>query len=327
MITVACALAVALATQVPDRLNASDPKESRASNRSGSEIHPREREIFKEWAKGIRESVDASRKMTSKRPPQREAWAMKSAKSKEDRIRKRYRLDLYRLFLILKRGVEEEWPTERPEDRSVIEPIVAQRQAFLDSMIFEEELNAWVAAHSPSRAGSTQGLLEFSQSLQQSINDSAELRKRAPITVCGSKLQNGGQCTRKVVGNPGRHCYEHRSPTDETPIPPAEAKVGVKQDKNAAELSRIEEAFKKTGISQAKREEIFRALCLAELRAQREADQRFPLQDNPQENLRYHDTMTPKYERAVYEKYGITTDQADLISLEAHYRKWPLPRH
>ena len=62
MITVACALAVALAAQVPDRLNASDPKESRASNRSGSEIHPREREIFKEWAKGIRESVDASRK-------------------------------------------------------------------------------------------------------------------------------------------------------------------------------------------------------------------------------------------------------------------------
>ncbi len=102
--------------------------------------------------------------------------------------------------------------------------------------------------------------------------------------------------------------------------------VGVEQDKNAAELSRIEEAFKNTGISQAKREEILRALCLAELRAQREADQRFPLQDNPQENLRYHDTMTPKYERAVYKKYGITMDQADLISLEANYRKWPLPR-
>ena len=120
--------------------------------------------------------------------------------------------------------------------------------------------------------------------------------------------------------------FKQNVPSVETPIPPAEAKVGVGQDENAAGLSRIEGAFKNTGISQAKREEIFRALCLAELRAQREADQRFPLQDNPQENLRYHDAMTPKYQRAVYEKYGITMDQADLISLEANYRKWPLPR-
>jgi len=215
MITVACALAIALVIQVPDRLNSSDPRESSGSNRSGSGVAPREREIFKEWAKGIRESVDASRRMTSRSPAQREVWATRSAKAEEDRIRKHYRLDLYRLFLILKRGVEEKWPTERPEDRSVIEHIVAQRQAFLDSMIFEEELDVWVIAHSPSRAGSTMGLEEFSRSIQQSVFDSAELRKRAPITVCGSKLQNGGRCTRKVVGNPGRHCYEHRSLTDE----------------------------------------------------------------------------------------------------------------
>ncbi|MGO8897598.1 MAG: hypothetical protein ACLQU5_04525 [Isosphaeraceae bacterium] len=148
------------------------------------------------------------------------------------------------------------------------------------------------------------------------------------VTIEAGESRSDGQPIRPNFGPPVYYtlAFKQTVPSVETPIPPAEAKGGVGQDENASELSRIEEAFKNTGISQAKREEIFRALCLAELRAQREADQRFPLQDNPQENLRYHDTMTPKYERAVYEKYGITTDQADLISLEAHYRKWPLPR-
>jgi hypothetical protein len=107
---------------------------------------------------------------------------------------------------------------------------------------------------------------------------------------------------------------------------PAAEKSGEKGH-DADELTRIEEAFKRTGISRAKREAIFRELCLAELRAIREADKRYPLPEFWRENLQYHDTMTPKYERQVHKKYHINEHLADLMSLEAFLLKWPLPRY
>jgi hypothetical protein len=56
----------------------------------------------------------------------------------------------------------------------------------------------------------------------------------------------------------------------DTASSPREAKKDVEQDNNSVELRRLEETFKKMGISPARREEIFHALCSAELRAQKE---------------------------------------------------------
>jgi hypothetical protein len=109
----------------------------------------------------------------------------------------------------------------------------------------------------------------------------------------------------------------------ESSVPPAQAKVVIGQDENARELSRIERAFANTGISQSKREEIFRALCDAEMRAIREGQRLYPMEERWEENLRYHDRMTEKYEKQVYEKYHINERQADMISLEAFLRHWP----
>src|SRR5262249_5862753 len=63
----------------------------------------REQTVFKDWARAIRESVETSKKFMGKKQAERTAWAMRSAKAKEDKIRVRYRLSSYRLFLILKR--------------------------------------------------------------------------------------------------------------------------------------------------------------------------------------------------------------------------------
>ena len=91
----------------------------------------REQAIFKQWAKAIRESVDASKKLKGITQTERTAWAMHTATLKEDKIRKQYRLNLYQLFLIIKRGVAEKWPTDKPEDQA----IAAERQAYFDSIM------------------------------------------------------------------------------------------------------------------------------------------------------------------------------------------------
>lgn len=175
----------------------------------------RERAIFREWAKAIRVSVDASKRLPRKKQT---AWATHTATQKEDKIRKRYRLNLYQLFLIIKRGVEEKWPTEKPEDLGIVAPIVAERQASLDSAVFEEELSAWVKDHWPSTPAHTTSTKGYANEILLSSLDQPrierELRESAPITVCGAKLPNGKTCQRKVVGKPGRLCYEHRATTD-----------------------------------------------------------------------------------------------------------------
>jgi hypothetical protein len=180
-------------------------------------VQQREQMIFKEWAKSTRETRDAAKRMQRKQA-ERDAWAVRSAKAKEDKMRARYRLSLNQLFLIIKRGVAEKWPTDKQEDLSVIEPIVAQRQAYLDSMFFEEELNAWVEAQIPPTPSTTQSLTGFARSLQEgALNGAAlrdHLRKNAPLTVCRAKLREGKTCPRKVVGTSGRRCYEHRNGAD-----------------------------------------------------------------------------------------------------------------
>jgi hypothetical protein len=197
------------------RAGQSAPLVGQAPSPEPDPARDRERAIFREWAKAIRETVEASKRL-SKKQAERDAWAVKSAKVKEDKLRTRYRLSSYALFLITKRGLAEKWPTEKPEDLEVVKPIVDRRQEYLDAVIFEEELNAWVAAHTPSNVGRTRDSLEAAQDLLGSaVRDSArdaELRKRAPIYPCMAKLLDDRLCRRRVVGPPGRMCYEHRDP-------------------------------------------------------------------------------------------------------------------
>ena len=88
---------------------------------------------------------------------------------------------------MLKRGLIAKWPTETPEDLVIA-------RAILDPMVFEDDLDAWVAEHTPSSAGETVSPSEFAARMQQSISRGAELRKKAPITACGAKLSNGEKC-------------------------------------------------------------------------------------------------------------------------------------
>jgi hypothetical protein len=106
----------------------------------------------------------------------------------------------------------------------------------------------------------------------------------------------------------------------------AEANDQTGQAENDATLAKIEETFKKRGIPLLLRLEIFQLLCLAEDRAQWEADRLYPMIDHFQENMRYHDEMTPKYEKPINDKYHLTEDENTLIATEANIRKWPLPQ-
>ena len=169
--------------------------------------------IFKDWAKGVRESVESGNRLANKKPAERQAWVARSWKTKEDKLRKRNRLGLYQLFLITKRGLAEQWPTEKPGDLEIIEPVVAQRQASLDATIFEEDLDAWVIENAP-RGPATTSLRGAAAAIQQGAFDAAELRKRAPVTVCQAKTEEDKTCGREVVGERGRLCYEHRPGTD-----------------------------------------------------------------------------------------------------------------
>jgi hypothetical protein len=166
----------------------------------------RQQVIYKEWAKGIRESVESAKKMKNKKEAQRDAWMMKSAKSKEDKLRARYHLSPRQLSVINMNGLQEKWPTEKPEDLAVIRPI-------LDPVIFEEELDTWMEAHArpiPSVEGERFSPQEFSARMRENTDRAAEVRRKAPVTVCAAALRDGKKCPRKVVGRPGRLCYEHR---------------------------------------------------------------------------------------------------------------------
>jgi hypothetical protein len=109
--------------------------------------------------------------------------------------------------------------------------------------------------------------------------------------------------------------------------PATETNAHTSQVENNAALARIEESFKKSNTTMTKRQSIFQALCMAESRAQWEADRLYAQPERWQENMRYHDEMTPKYEKQVREEYHISEDEADVIATEANIRKWPLPQN
>ncbi len=110
-----------------------------------------------------------------------------------------------------------------------------------------------------------------------------------------------------------------------SPTVVAEANKQTGQAESEATLGKIEETFKKRGMPLTTRQAIYRALCLAEARAQWEADRLYPMIDHWQENMRYYDGMAPKYEKPIYDKYHLTEDENLLISTEAIIRKWRLP--
>lgn len=91
------------------------------------------------------------------------------------------------------------------------------------------------------------------------------------------------------------------------------------------DLDRIADDLEKTGFSLAERKQIFRALCVAELRARWEADRLYPLSESPTENQGYAERMIPKYEDQVREKYRLSARSEELIVAEAAIRRWPTP--
>jgi len=181
----------------------------------------RNEKIFKEWATSLRMSSDVSK---TKPKYRRAAYLSQAMQAKENKLMSKYKISQYQLFVIVRQGAAEEWPTEKPTDINIVKPIIAQCQANLDSFMFEKDMYEWVDAHAsrpPIRSFSaTYSLAGFSSALQQAALDGAatdkamqeernELRRNAPIHPCG-KTVNGAKCQRKVVGEPGRLCYEHR---------------------------------------------------------------------------------------------------------------------
>ena len=160
----------------------------------------REQAAFKDWAKAMRETADGSKKLSAK---EREAWADKTSKAKEDEIRAKYKLPRQFQFQdLVKTGLILHWPAESPEDLAFIRSIV-------DPLILEDEISDWVTTYVPrsripaitsTRIMSTREMLNDSQ---ESIFDSYFFRQMAPITKCTI-------CDRKTVGKPGSRCYEHR---------------------------------------------------------------------------------------------------------------------
>jgi hypothetical protein len=209
MTTPITAVVVLLLTQVPD--------DAWAKGTARAATGPTDQAVYREWAKAVRETSESAKRMRGKTAAQQWAWAAKTAKGKEDKLRARYRLSQYHMFLILETGLSQNWPTDKPEDRGLVESAVAERRANLDAMILNEEIEEWVDKHrTPDRpAGSTVPLevyqREFSAAAARAGVETTELRKRVPFTLCEVKLPDGKLCGRKTVGNRGAKCYEHRT--------------------------------------------------------------------------------------------------------------------
>jgi hypothetical protein len=170
----------------------------------------RDQAIFKEWAASVRMSTDVSK---AKPKSKRAAYLNQAVQVKENKLMAKYHSSQYQFFVILKQGVAEKWPTEKPTDMNIVKPIIAERQANLDAIMFEKDMEEWVEANTPVRSGvilsgGASAAVSYYQSGANSSND-MEMRRRAPTHTCGDNV-NGLKCQRKVVGEPGRLCYEHR---------------------------------------------------------------------------------------------------------------------
>jgi hypothetical protein len=82
----ALAFAVALMAQNPA------PQEPAGRRAAADAKTAREQAVFKEWARGVRKSIEAAEKLKGKKPAERTARAVRSAMAKEDKIRAKYRL-------------------------------------------------------------------------------------------------------------------------------------------------------------------------------------------------------------------------------------------
>ncbi len=162
----------------------------------------RKQAAYKEWAKALRETDEGAKKIVAKK---RDAWAAKTLREKESKIRAKYRATQFQLTLTLKEAVISRWPTESPAD-------LAYAQRIIDPLIFEDELTAWSDSNMPFRRSiprSASGQ-DVTGIMQDSINDQIINKRNAPIAKCPAKDAAGRICDRKTVGNPGTKCYEHR---------------------------------------------------------------------------------------------------------------------
>lgn len=98
-------------------------------------------------------------------------------------------------------------------------------------------------------------------------------------------------------------------------------------------------AEEKFGLSEEKRQAVWREIFLAEDRASDEAERRFPLPDPGRrgysesyalEQLKKQatlsNTLEKEYKDEVAKKYGLTQEQLDQIAVEGVTKKWAFPR-
>jgi hypothetical protein len=186
--------ALALSQENPKTAKKSVKTDSTAGNTATNPVLTREQTAFKEWAKAMRETADSAKKMTNRKQSERNGWLMRTSKTREDKIRAKYRVSAPQLYAMLRRGLVAKWPAETAEDLAIAKMI-------LDPIIFEDDLKDWTLAHMPQRGDAREIALSGVYS---------EIRKRAPITTCGAKLSDDGKCPRKLIGERGQLCYEHR---------------------------------------------------------------------------------------------------------------------
>jgi hypothetical protein len=106
------------------------------------------------------------------------------------------------------------------------------------------------------------------------------------------------------------------SPDTSKPMP--DIKVHQVRLKNA--WSKAEERF---GLSEVQRKKVFEELVLAEDRANKESERRFPTDFKKQ--AAYSQELNTKYTAKIAEKYKLTEEQLLKISVEAFEKGWPLP--
>lgn len=83
----------------------------------------------------------------------------------------------------------------------------------------------------------------------------------------------------------------------------------------------------KYGLTEAQRQQAYKELVAAERRAQREADQRYPIgtgtsRGTIMRNAEYAAQLNQQYAAPVLQKYGITEDQSYEIAGEAGNKGW-----
>jgi hypothetical protein len=89
--------------------------------------------------------------------------------------------------------------------------------------------------------------------------------------------------------------------------------------------TKADQSLTASGPSLTKRKDLHRELCLADMRAIWEADRLYPLPDRWREHGDYVEKMTDKYERAIFESYGVPLDLRHVMTAEAAVGQWPQP--